>query len=256
MFRNSLDMKIIEMTSPEIDALDRGVVVLLPCGAIEQHSTHLPVQTDTLLVTSVAGAAEERCASACLLLPTLWLGASHHHLAFAGTVSASADLHASNVIAIIDSLSRHRFERFLVLNGHGGNVDPISMALREMNSEQPDLMLCTASYWRLAEPEFAAIATGPEKAVGHACEIETSLMLHLAPELVRKDSIDDDFLEPSVSIPGLDIVTDFATRTEHGGRGYPSHASAEKGKRLFDAAVAATVKAISAISEGLYWREP
>lgn len=249
-------MTLLQMTSEQVDALSRETIVLFPCGAVEQHSTHLPVCTDTVLVEAVATRAAAEAGEACLLLPTLWLGASHHHLAFPGTLSASTLTHAAMVRDVLESLIRNRFERFLVLNGHGGNTDPIHVALRELATEHPNTTLGSASYWELAKSQFAEIASGPLRHVGHACEIETSMMLALNPDLVRKERIDDDFLELSAPIEGLEVTTGFDVRTTHGGRGYPSYASAEKGERFLEAAVSAVSAAVRAMRVGLHWTAP
>src|SRR5438093_629390 len=87
-------MKFAEMTFPQLHQVPRDTtLVLAPIAACEQHSLHLPTFTDTILVTGVAEAAERRAADQILLLPTQWFGASHHHLRFGATLSASVDTH-------------------------------------------------------------------------------------------------------------------------------------------------------------------
>src|SRR5207249_46829 len=87
-------MRFHEMTFPELRGVARDrTVVVAPIAACEQHSLHLPTFTDTILVTGVAEAAERRAADQILLLPTQWFGASHHHLRFGATLSASVDTH-------------------------------------------------------------------------------------------------------------------------------------------------------------------
>src|SRR3954462_10403088 len=88
-------MKFYEMTFPELRQVSRsGVVVIAPIAACEQHSHHLAVFTDTILCTGVAEGVEQRMPQQVLLLPTLWLGASHHHLRFGATLSVDVDTHA------------------------------------------------------------------------------------------------------------------------------------------------------------------
>src|SRR5947208_3367479 len=89
-----ISMRFHEMTAPQIRRVDRnGVLVLAPIAACEQHSRHLPVFTDTLLVTAVAEGVEQRMAKQVLLLPTLWFGASSHHVRLGGTLSAEVGTH-------------------------------------------------------------------------------------------------------------------------------------------------------------------
>ena len=110
-------MKFYEMTWPMLRQVDRAnVVAVAPIAACEQHSRHLPVYTDTILVTGVAEGVEQRLPRQVLLLPTLWFGASHHHLPFGGTLSASVDLHIDMVAELLkplldDSATRPRSQR-------------------------------------------------------------------------------------------------------------------------------------------------
>src|SRR5262245_10329742 len=117
-------MKFAEMTAPLLRQVRReACVVLAPIAACEQHSRHLPTITDTVLVTGVADGAEAALPEQVLQLPTLWLGASHHHLRFGGTLSAQVDTHVDLLHDLIEPLLEDGYQRLLVLNGHGGNVD-------------------------------------------------------------------------------------------------------------------------------------
>src|SRR2546423_15565666 len=85
-------MKFAELTWPLLREVPRDrTAVVAPIAACEQHSRHLPVFTDTILVTGVAEGVEKRLPEQVLLLPTLWLGASHHHLPFGATLSADVE---------------------------------------------------------------------------------------------------------------------------------------------------------------------
>src|SRR5690242_9000964 len=130
------------MTCPGLGQVDRSkVVVLAPVAACEQHSRHLPTFTDTLLVTAVAEGVEARLPAEVLLLPTLWFGASAHHLRFGATLSAEVDTHVAMLCDLLVSLLEDGYERVLVLNGHGGNVDPMRMALRRLQPRFRDRLL-------------------------------------------------------------------------------------------------------------------
>jgi creatinine amidohydrolase len=241
-------MKFHEMTAPQIRQVPRdGVVVVAPIAACEQHSDHLPTITDTVLVTAVAEGAEQRLSRQMLLLPTLWLGASDHHLAFGGTLSVSVDFHAEILCRLLTPLLEEGFQRFLLLNGHGGNIDTLHMALRKLHPHYRDRALTGASYWELAETELAALAEGPRKDMGHACEFETSMMLALRPELVRREAIRNDPSPEEPSLRGLFRADDMRQMTDHGCVGYPELASAEKGRAFLNAAIARTAEAVQAL---------
>src|SRR5262245_39234777 len=179
-------MNLAEMTAPELrDVTREGTVVVAPLGAIEQHGRHMPVATDTLLVDAVAREVERSLPDRVILLPVLWLGASEHHLVLGGTLTATLPTYEQLLVELVTPLLREGFRRVLLLSGHGGNVDPIRAALRRLAVAFPRAILTGAGYWEPAEADLAALCTGPRKTVGHGCEIETSLLLHLRPELVR-----------------------------------------------------------------------
>ncbi len=231
-------MRFADMTAPHLRLVDRqNSLLLCPIAACEQHGPHLPTFTDTILATAVAEGVEQASPGAILLLPTQWLGASHHHLRFNATLSADVSTHVQMIVSYLSPLLEEGFARLLILNGHGGNIDTLHMALRELQPRFRDRVLSGASYWELAAREFAAIAEGPRKEMGHACEFETSMILHLRPDLVHKDQIVNDGYPADPALRGLFLADDMAQLTQRGCVGYPELASAEKGKRLLQAAV-------------------
>jgi creatinine amidohydrolase len=241
-------VKFHEMTAPELGNVPRDTtVVLAPIAACEQHSDHLPTYTDTILVTGVAEGVEQRLPQQVLLLPTLWLGASHHHLRYGGTLSADVDNHVTILCDLVLPLLEDGYRRLLLLNGHGGNIDTMHVALRRLQPRFRDRILSAASYWELAEKELAALAEGPRKSMGHACEFETSMVLALRPDLVRRDRIRNDPPRDDTALRGLFLADDMRQRTDHGAVGYPELASAEKGRAFLDAAVGRTRDVVSAL---------
>jgi creatinine amidohydrolase len=242
-------MKFYEMTWPMLRQVDRAkVVVVAPIAACEQHSRHLPVFTDTILVTGVAEGVERRLPQQVLLLPTLWFGASHHHLPFGGTLSASVDLHIDMIAELLKPLLDDGYERILVLNGHGGNIDTMQVALRRLQPAYRDRLLTAASYWDLAKNELAALAEGPRKTMGHACEFETSMVLALRPDLVRREEFkNDDTGDKDDSLRGLYIAEDMSQNTQQGSVGYSELATVEKGRLFLNAAVDRTCETVQSL---------
>jgi creatinine amidohydrolase len=238
-------VKFAEMTFPELRRVPReAVVVLAPIAACEQHSHHLPTITDTVLVTGVAEGVEARLPSEALLLPTLWLGASAHHLRFGATLTAEVDTHVDVLCDMLAPLLEDGYQRLLILNGHGGNIDTMHVALRLLQPDYPTSILSAASYWELAEKELAALATGPRKVMGHACEFETSMMLALRPELVRREAIRNDPPRDEPALRGLFLADDMMQKTDHGAVGFPELATAEKGRAFLGAAVERTAEVV------------
>lgn len=241
-------MRFPDMTAPELRQVPRDrTVVLAPIAACEQHSRHLPTFTDTILCTAVAEGVEQRLRSEVLLLPTLWLGASHHHLRYGGTLSADVDTHVTILCELVEPLLQDGFRRVMILNGHGGNIDTLHVALRKLQPRYRDRHLTGASYWELAEKELAGFAEGPRKGMGHACEFETSMMLALRPDLVRREEVRDDPPNDDPALRGLFLADDMHQRTDHGCVGFPERASAEKGRACLDVAITRASDVVQAL---------
>lgn len=241
-------MKFHESTAPAIVQLDGSATMLvLPLAAVEQHGPHMPTGTDSIIATAVADAVEANLTQEVLLLPTLWLGASQHHLPWQATLTAELTSYETLIVEIIEPLIKNGFRRVLLLNGHGGNIDPMRIALRRLQPVYPEVLLTAGSYWSIAEKELANCMEGEISTLGHACEAETSLMLHLRPDLVQKELAAK---MPNLSgyLPddadGLMICRDMAQRTNNGATGRPDLASAEKGDKMFTAIVDRVTKVI------------
>jgi creatinine amidohydrolase len=241
-------MRFTEMTAPELSDLSRdGTLIVAPIAACEQHSRHLPVFTDSILCGAVADGVEAALSERVLLLPLLWLGASEHHLPFGGTLTATLPTYESLLVELLTPLLRNGFRRVLLLNGHGGNIDPLRVALRRLDAQFPHALLTGAAYWELAEVELTTLCQGPRKSVGHACEIETSMMLALRPDLVRGELIADDPDTTPPSLRGLFWARDFARRTDHGTVGNPEFADRDRGRQMLDA----IIRRVAGIAEQL-----
>ena len=243
---------------PQIaDLADR--VVVLPLGSLEQHGHHLPLLTDTINCAEIARRAEAALGDIALFLPALWVGASDHHLRFPGTVSLHNATYTHMLEDILESLIGSGFRRIVLLNGHGGNTRPGGEALYQVqmrHREKRDLWLVLATWYTLAAPQIAAIEALEQKAVTHACEIETSMILHLRPELVRLDAaraahtpFPSRFYSPDSSRPSrVAVRRPFEHISETGALGHPEHATASKGQALFEVAVEQVVACVREIA--------
>jgi creatinine amidohydrolase len=239
-------MLLENLTWPEVKKLGvRNQIVLLPLGSFEQHGPHLPLTTDTDIVTAIARAVEAQRSRRVLCLPTLWPGHSTHHLFFPGTLSVSQMPYISLVLELCGSIVKMGGRRIFLLNGHGGNDVPIRAALREVKSAFPKTQFVFASYWSLAAQTIKGIRKSELGGLGHACEMETSIMLHLHPKrvkfaLARRDGpkhkdpyrrADMQYARP------VYFVNEFDEVTKTGTIGHPELATAEKGKRFLDGIV-------------------
>jgi creatinine amidohydrolase len=142
--------------------------ILVPVGSTEQHGPHAPLGTDTYTADFVANIIAEK--SKILVLPTIPIGVSDHHRQFTGTLWVPSRLFHDYMVAVILSAASHGWRKFLIVNGHGGNTP----SLREVCEEL-----------RRRHGIFAAVVNAyPPKMDGHAGRDETSIMLHIHPDLV------------------------------------------------------------------------
>jgi creatinine amidohydrolase len=224
-----------EQSWPAVAAVASDLPVVLPIAAVEQHGRHLPVFTDSMLLGEVVRRADLELRERVVWTPLLWLGNSHHHLDFAGTLSAAPRTYLDLLGDLIDNLVEHGFRRVVLLNGHGGNIVPAQQAVfeaRQRYRQRSDLLLLAATYWLLGGRPHQHDPTIIQDRMGHACEWETSMMLHLAP-----GSVGD--LGPieavSAGMPFEPAAQGWITkeRSAHGHIGDPRRATDKKGQTLF-----------------------
>jgi creatinine amidohydrolase len=228
-------MLLQEMSWSAVAAVANTLPVVAPIAAMEQHGRHLPVFTDSMLLGEIVRRAALALGDRVVWAPLLWLGNSHHHLDFAGTLSASPRNYLDMLNDLIDNLVGHGFRRVVLLNGHGGNIVPAQQAVfeaRQRYRDRDDLSLLTATYWLLGSKPDQVDPTFVQQQMGHACEWETSMILWLAPALVG----DLSRIEPvSSSMPFEPASQGWITkeRSEPGHIGDPRRASPTKGETLF-----------------------
>lgn len=172
-------------TREEFDALAAaGAVVIVPIGATEQHGLHLPVDVDCRAAEHTARTAARIASVPVLVTPTIWAALSPHHMPHRGTITLTLDTLARLLSDLCGSITAHGFERILFVNGHGGNTGILSAATLELR-HRLQRQVETVSWFDLVGDVMAELREGPGDDVGHAGEIETSVMLYLAPDLVR-----------------------------------------------------------------------
>lgn len=219
-----------------------GSTLVLPIGSLEQHGRHLPVATDTLLVEAVATGAVDRLEEdRTVVAPSLWSGYSPHHLPFGGTMTLEFRTMLDVVENLGESALENGFDALLLLNGHGGNIPLVSAATSTVGRAHPDVEVLGLTYFALAERFIDEIRDSEPGGMAHGGEFETSLMLHLHPELVRTDRIDGEPLDESYDLGDRDLMEggplsvyrSFDAYSESGAIGRPDLATAEKGEAIF-----------------------
>jgi creatinine amidohydrolase len=239
---------------------DLEKVVILPIGHTEQHGYHAPLSTDTLIIEAIGQATARAVPEQSLCLPVFPYGVSTHRRSFPGTFNVGGRAFEDFWLAVVDALVGRGFNRFYLLSGHGGNCSFLVNGIKYAGEKYPHIF-CATSFLYLSGPQgVAALEARRQSALGgmgHACELETSLVLHLRPELVHIErAVDEtDFITtPSYYmdwIEGGALVAnppwDDDTRT--GAYGAGSLGTAEKGKYWLEQAIAEKVGHVSEIHE-------
>lgn len=170
-----------------------GSLVVIPLAATEQHGDHLPVITDSAIVTAIARRMSELAGEAIdvTLTPTVTVGVSGHHLPFGGTLSVTSDTFIRILVDTVTALRAQGFGRVFFVNGHGGNDSSMKVAIERLALTAEDGQSTAGlSYWAVLD---RALQPKPEFTVpGHAGAFETSIMLALHPELVHLDEAPAD----------------------------------------------------------------
>jgi creatinine amidohydrolase len=232
-------------------------VAVVPLGSLEQHGHHLPLLTDTMTGAEIARRAEQELGDTAVFLPVLYLGASDHHLGFPGTVSLHNATYTRVISEILESLIGAGFRRIVLLNAHGGNARPASAAMYEVDvrhRDEKDLWLVLATWYTLAAPQFGEIKGMVQDHLTHSCEMETSLVLYLRPELVRLEAArgrTEAFASQFYSLHASRVTMQrsFDHISETGAIAHPEAATPEKGEALIELGVQQVVACIREIAD-------
>lgn len=179
-----------DLTSEDLQNVDSGrTVAVLPVAAVEQHGPHLPLATDALINAAIVERSLEKLPKepAVLMLPALNLGHSLEHTHFAGTLSVAAETLLAAWVDVGRGVARAGLRKLVIFNTHGGQKSLVDLAALRLRAEC-DLLTVRASYFQFGAPK--GLFDEDEMRFGiHGGELETSLMLHLRPDLVRRDAL-------------------------------------------------------------------
>ena len=227
----------MDLTAEELRAkAATDTIVVLPVASIEQHGPHLPVGVDTILCSGVCKAAAERAGDIDVVVaPTLWCGMAEHHMAFGGTFTFDVPTYRAVLLSFLKSIERHGFHRVLIVNGHGGNIAALTAFLPDFAVETR-LQVAATTYFMLAESALGPLLQD-QKGVQHACEVETSMMMVLAPGSVREPRLPEAFgaLDRKPRRQVVSRHRSFREMTETGVVGDARRATPEKGQACLDA---------------------
>ncbi len=248
---------------PSVD--DREKVVILPIGHTEQHGFHSPLSTDTLIIDAVGQGTARSVPQEAVCLPVFPYGVSTHRRSFPGTFNVGGRVFEDFWLGVIDALVARGFTRFYLMSGHGGNSSFLVNVVKYAGEKYPAIFCATAFLYLSGPAGVAALESkreSPLGGMGHACELETSLILHLRPDLVHLErAVDElDFITtPSYYMDWIEggALTanppwDDDTRT--GAYGAGSLGTAEKGAYWLKVAVEEKAGHIAEIHEQYHRR--
>ncbi len=249
------------LTWPEInEAVRQQKVVVLPIGSVEQHGWHLPLDVDFRLASSVCLGAGRLAPEDILVMPPVNYGYCHHVMDFPGTITIEPTTFVRFLMDITRSIAYHGFKHIILINGHGSNHHLVEQAARQTNL-QTDATCCMLSWWQLiAEKWNTEIRTSiMPGGCAHACELETSMYMHLNPDGVRMDRIKGalpsymtdvqdgakwQWVDLTMGGGVAEIVGWTSQYAETGAFGEPEKATEEKGRRVFEHATEQLVELV------------
>lgn len=226
---------VLSVTPWKLVRETRYDVAILPWGATEAHNYHLPFGTD-IFESDYIAAESARLAwnsgAHVVALPTIPYGVNTGQLDIPMTINMNPSTQAAVLHDVVDSLSRHRVRKLVILNSHGGN--DFKQMIRELQGKRPELFICTINWWQiLPQKDYF------ENQDDHAGEMETSIMLAINPEMVLPLGEAGPGKAKSFVLKGMQEKWAWAPRqwtkaTDDTGVGDPSRATAEKGRRFLD----------------------
>jgi creatinine amidohydrolase len=247
------------MTQPEIrymrtqdvlDAIEAGRIPVVPVATLETHDPHLPVDVDVRCAEDVVLRAARERPDLLLAFPSVAYGYTEHTMDFPGGVSIRPQVLLELYYDIGESIVQNGFRKMLFVNGHGSNVNIMNLAARLVTLRTPGHAAAT-SWWDLCRDERAAVRESEYPGgMAHSCEFETSAYMHLDPEHVWVDDIEDSissmnnewtFSDTDGAGP-IHLVPWWSQTSGNGAEGRPSLASPEKGERMVVAAVANLIR--------------
>ena len=244
MSGNGQELVLADLSWPEVaEIMDEVEVVLIPVGSNEQHGPNLALKMDIVGATNFCRKASAMAYPKLMVAPSLPFGISYHHMNFPGTITLSSDTFVQVLFEVVEALMEHGFERFMLINGHGGNIPALGTTVVRINEELGPAFIGSATYFSFADKDVNERfnITG---ITGHACEMETSAAMYLAPEIVKTDALAAGLMTDltyefrgTLQRYGVTVPYRFDEYTENGALGDARKASIEYGTALMESAL-------------------
>jgi creatinine amidohydrolase len=240
----SRGVMLSELSWPELRDMKQNVeLVLLPVGSNEQHGPNLSLEMDIAASTEFCRRASATMQPMVAVAPPMPWGVSFHHMNFPGTITLSNETFIQVLVEVMASLYHHGFERFLIVNGHGGNIPAMEVAIVRAKEEIGMNFVGACSYFSFADSAIRDKHAKTEH-TGHACEFETSVAMELIPHVVKSDTLAPGELtelttgfRKEMKKYGVDVPYRFDEFTRNGALGDATQATPEAGKEIIDDAL-------------------
>ncbi len=242
-------MRLTDATWTEVRDTE-AEIALLPVGSTEQHGPHAPLGTDTLHAETVAETAAERYEATAsnrklLVTPAIPVGISEEHRSFDGTLWVSPETFRGFVRETAQSLADHGIKALILVNGHGGNTPALGEVAARLSRD--GIVRTVAFTW------FDAVGEHTTE-MGHGGKLETALLRHSRPDLLREDRLEEARSGGSQRwgrwVAGVNLAHDTDEFTENGVVGDPLSGDADLGERLLEKATDALLEVVGALEDG------
>ena len=233
----TMSLAVFGMSEYEFrNAIKKTKRAIIPVGSLEQHGNHLPVSTDSLIAEYLARLTAKEVGA--FTLPAISCGVSFEHKPMFNVSLRNSTL-STLICDICISLAENGLKEIIILNGHHGNMGALQYIAQELHGKLPrDVCVYTMHYWHLMNNKF-----------DHAGEVETSLVLAIAPELVRMDRASPNSKKLSKSSVAYSSITNspgsFPKITGNGVWGDPRKATAAKGEKWIQEIITRLTRTIS-----------
>ncbi len=229
-----------DLSSTEIKRISKKTVLIFPFSSIEQHGSHLPINTDKKILEGILSKFNDKYSSnKYLIMPQIYFGSASEHRYYDGTISLNSIDFIKYSLKIIEQFCEKKFKNIFLLNSHGGQISHIDVIGKELKAKY-NITIVKGTYFLF--DDFKGIISKKEKEYGyHGGEFETSLMLYLYPELVKLNKIttyeySTDFKSKNIITLEKNIKKSWLTEeiSKSGIIGNPIKANETKGRKIVE----------------------
>lgn len=227
-----------EMSLADVERLDKGRIIFLSTGSIEVHGRHLPVGTDSVIADDLASRVCSKFNA--IRGPRFDFGPCETLLQFPGTLTVSEHTFEEIVKEIVLSLNFHGFHKICIINGHGGNIAPLTHVIKWLKSNHKQLKILLVNWYDM--PSLVKLKRAVDTYKGdHADRAETEMMLHISNKSVRLDNALDDLPVWPSNFEDLD---DYSGIMKYAVEGFPTASKLSTAHKLYHAIVYDLVAAV------------